>query len=138
MILRTVMNRLPISVTAHSGMACQKPQSVMASVSSSGKTDVVAPPRPAFAPGCPSFQLQHLQGRFIRVQNLPLQKLPVQLVIDGPQPVLRHPQHPVGHRLPGEHHTSTVPLLFLPVQRSIHHKLLNHNVGNRLWGGVAA
>ena len=95
-------------------------------------------PHIAFAPGCPSFQLQHLQGRFIRVQNLPLQKLPVQLVIDGPQPVLRHPQHPVGHRLPGEHHTSTVPLLFLPVQRSIHHKLLNHNVGNRLWGGVAA
>ena len=95
-------------------------------------------PHIALAPGCLPFQLQHLQGCFIRMENLALKQLPVQVVIDGPQPVLRHPQHPVAHRLPGEHHPSTIPFLFLPVQRSVHHKLLHHDMGHSLRGGIAA
>ena len=43
---RTVMNRLPISVTAHRGMLSKNPQSSIAVTISLGKVVLVAEPTP--------------------------------------------------------------------------------------------
>ena len=89
-------------------------------------------------PGCPALQFQHLQRGFIRVEHLSLEEPPVQFLIYRFQPVLRHPQHPVAHGLPAQLHACPVPLLFLPVQRCVHHKFLHHDMGDRLRRGIAA
>ena len=82
--------------------------------------------------------LEHLQGGLIPVQHLPPEKLPVQLVIHRPQPVLAHPQQPVAHRLPAQLHSLPVPLLLLPVQRTAHGKFLYRDMRHSLRRGIAA
>ena len=95
-------------------------------------------PHITLAPSCPALQFQHLQRGLVRVEHLPLEEPPVQFLIYRFQPVLRHPQHPVAHGLPAQLHACPVPLLFLPVQRCVHHKFLHHDVGDRIRRGIAA
>ncbi len=58
---------------------------------------------------------EHLEGGLIRMEHLALHQPPVQHIIHRLQPVLRRPQHPVGHSLPGELEALPSPLLLLPV-----------------------
>ena len=59
--------------------------------------------------------LQYLQCRLIAMENVLPAELPVQHLIDGPQPGIRDIQQPVGHGLPGELQFLAVKLLLQPV-----------------------
>ena len=57
-------------------------------------------PHITLALGCFARFMEHLQGRFVRVENLPLQQFLVKQLIDRRQQMFRTPQQPVGHGLP--------------------------------------
>lgn len=59
--------------------------------------------------------LQYLQCRLIAMENVLPAELPVQHLIDGPQPGIRDIQQPIGHGLPGEIQSLAVKLLLQPV-----------------------
>ena len=82
--------------------------------------------------------MQHLQRGFICMKNLPLYQFPVQAFVYGLQPVLCRAQNPARHGLPGQMNAHAFKLLFLPVQRRSHDKLLRHDLRNGFRRGKAA
>ena len=59
-------------------------------------------PHIGLAGGCLTGFLQYLQRGLVTVQNRFLAKIPMQHIIDRPQPGIRDIQYPIGHGLPGQ------------------------------------
>ena len=72
------------------------------------------------------------------MEDFSFEQLLMQALIHRKQIVLRGPQNPVGHGLPVQLNPPAVQLLFLPVQRRTHNKLLHHDVRNSFRSGKAA
>ena len=72
--------------------------------------------------------MQNLQFRLICVEKVVLNKAPMERIVDGHKPIVGAADQPIGHRLPGDHKSLSVPFLLLPVQRRSHHKFLHGKV----------
>ena len=72
------------------------------------------------------------------MEDHPFQQLPVQYVVDGTEPILAAPDHPVAHGLPGEGNPHPLEFLLLPVQRQHHTELLGHEMGQQFRRSKAA
>ena len=72
----------------------------------------------------------HLQRRFVRVQDVAGEQDFMHPVVEGFQPVGAG-EHPVRQRLAGERHPETGETLFLPIEREPFDKLLTHDKGHR-------
>lgn len=82
--------------------------------------------------------VEHLYGRFIRVQDVLLEQFCFHPLVHRLEPQSSGFQQPVGHGLPGERHPSPAIFLFLPVHGRAHDEFLGHDVGDGFRCGDAA